>query len=399
MAKNRNSSRRRRNRHTSKGNNKPTLVLPSSQTKPSSLSHRVSQQIHKWLMIYTAYFNRLIVWEHRSAKILRKFLKELIFSTISLILFTLFGLNSPANSSPILIIASHNWIVSASFSVFLALYIVRVFRVSGKTVRKRNNSQINQHRSKFFQPLSFVRVLPYIFSLLLISTLIPAYTRPAWCPTILCPAPQLISILPLHAEDVYDDKLEMYFKAIQSTSYYVIPGDPAHYSLNNLPKASTVVLPADGHNSTLLYHLILGLQNLQQGHYGMTIEQINLVVEHVSPAPQTLNVWKYTSPINYSTNNQYQAFYAGQLTNAILLTDLSFKGFVRLSPRETDSIDIHIVSRLEKTIQFSVQVMYRVDYEFQEHWLRLPLLFEVIFANPSKWHLYHLQDGHFMLNS
>lgn len=226
---------------------------------------------------------------------------------------------------------------------------------------------------------------------------------PTWCPSWICPTSHLISktIPLLHAEDVYDNKLEIYFKAIQSTSY-VIPGDPAHYSLNNLPE-SIAVLPPDGHNSTLLYHLILGLQNLKQGRFGMTIEQIDLVIEHVSPVPQTLNVWKYTSPIDYGNNNQYQAFYAGQPNNAILLTDFlrytPGNGFVRLSPGETDSIDIHIVSRLEATIQFSVQVIYRVDDELQAHWLRLPYLFEVIFANPSKLHLYHLQDGHFTLDS
>jgi hypothetical protein len=386
------TSKKNRYKHPSRRSNKPTLVTLGPPAKPSSCFSRTYQQIHHWLEGCTPYFYRLRDWEYGVAKTLRrKYVPGLIANTINTIIYILIGLYSTPNSSPILIFASRNWFLFGGISIILTLYSVRVFRVGGKSERKGSRPQASQPQSKPFRPLGFINGLSYMCSFFLICILVLVNIRPTWCPSWICPAPQLISktIPLLHADDVYDDRLEMYFKAIQSTSY-VIPGDPTHYTLNNLPE-SIAVLPPDGHNSTLLYHLILGLQNLQRDRFGMTIEQIDLVIQQVSPVPQTLNVWMYTSPIDNSNNNQYQAFYAGQPNGTILLTNfMRFKnGFVHLIPGETDSIDIHFVSRLEATIQFSVRVIYRVDNESQEHWLRLPHLFEVIFAHPSKWHLYH----------
>jgi len=127
----------------------------------------------------------------------------------------------------------------------------------------------------------------------------------------------------------------------------------------------------------------------------MTIEKVELVVQRVSPIPSPLKVWTNPSLINYENNNQYRAVYAGQEAGAILPTDYHrFRnGFVHLNPRETDQIDIHIVSRVEADMRFSVQVIYRVDNESQWHILSLPCLFEVVFADASDWRLYHLQDG------
>ncbi len=245
----------------------------------------------------------------------------------------------------------------------------------------------------------FSAVSNTFFVLLLVVILI----RPPWCPAAFCPAPQPL----LHSQGSHNDRLEMYFIALQSTpqsTWYVIPGDPTRYTLDQLPE-SIGVLSTDGQSSSPFYHLILGLQNLQEGRFGMTIEKVELVVQQVSPIPRPLNVWTEPLSTTYENANQYRAVYAGQEAGAILPTEyLRFKnGFVHLNPRgspgDTDSIDLHLVSRVEADIQFSVQVIYRVDNESQWHLLSLPRRFEVVFADASSWRLYHLQGRRFVANS
>ena len=135
----------------------------------------------------------------------------------------------------------------------------------------------------------------------------------------------------------------------------------------------------------------------------MTIEKIELVVQEVSPIPHSLNVWNKLSLVDYENLDQYQAAYTGQEAGTMLPAKyLRFKnGFVHLNPGETNPIDIHLISRVEADIQFSVQVLYRVDNESRWHLLRLslPRPFEVVFADASNWRLYHLQGEHFVANS
>lgn len=243
----------------------------------------------------------------------------------------------------------------------------------------------------------FSVAIPALSNTIFVMLLAIVLIRPSWCPSVVCSAPQPL----LHPQGSHDDKLEMYFTALQS-KWYVIPGDPTRYMQDQLPESIGVLL-TDGQSSSPLYHLILGLQNLQEGRFGMTIEKVELVVQQVSPIPRPLNVWTNPSSIDYENDNQYQAIYAGQEAGAILPSEyLRFKnGFVHLNPRETDQIDLHLVSRVEADIQFSVQVLYRIDNESQRHSLRLslPRPFEVMFADASDWRLYHFQNGHFVANS
>jgi hypothetical protein len=246
-------------------------------------------------------------------------------------------------------------------------------------------------------PWSLVTATSTMCFLLSLTLLIIVLFRPPWCPTSLCPAPQRILIT--HPEGIHDENLDVYPIAVQSTSY-VIFGDPAHYTLNNLP-ISTGALHPDGTNSTFQYHLIIGLNSLQQGRFGMIIKEVDLGVQKVDPIPHPLNVWNDSLLVHYDNENHYRVIYFGQEAGAVMPAEyLRFQnGFVHLKPRESDQIDIHIISRLEANLYFSVQVIYSIDNESQPHVLKLPRVFQVIFAKVSDWHLYHLQYGHFVANS
>jgi len=157
-------------------------------------------------------------------------------------------------------------------------------------------------------------------------------------------------------------------------------------------------LHTDGQNSMLLYHLVLGLNDLQQERFGIIIEEVDLVVQQVPPMLYPFNVWNTPSLTHYENDNQYRAVYTGQDAGAVLPAQyLRFQiGWVQLAPGEQDQIDVHIISQVEANVLFSVQVIYRVSDGRQLYLLKLPQVFEVMFADKSHWHLYRFQDGHFV---
>jgi hypothetical protein len=261
-------------------------------------------------------------------------------------------------------------------------------------LRKPNPQPVLAHH---LHPWSLVTIASTASFLLCFSLLITVILHPSWCSTSLCPAPQPL----LHPGGNNDTKLEIYPIALQST-WYVVPSDPTRCRQNQLLDCIGA-LKTDGQSSPPPYHLILGLHSLQEGRFGMTIEEIKLVVQEVSPIPRPLNAWNKLSLIDYGNSDQYQAAYTGQEAGTMLPAEyLRFKnGFEHLNPGETNPIDIHLISRVEAHIQFSVQVLYRVDNESRSSSLRLslPHPFEVVFADASNWHLYHLQGEHFVANS
>ena len=322
-------------------------------------------------------------WFFHLAKLWRQGL-VILFTIIAWnIVATLLGFSPFPQSSPLVIFINLNPIVSlvigglllvVSFAALLVRYLPEPQGVSKSWLLPRWVC------STLIPIISFS-----LFFLLLAAVLI----RPVGCPPLICPTSQRILIF--HPQSIHDDNLELYFIANQS-SYYAIPNNPTHYTQGNLPM-SIPALHTDGENSMLLYHLIVGLNSLQRGRFGMVIEEVNLVILKVAPLPHPLNVWSNTLYVHYENENQYRALYLGQQADAIITADyLRFQfGFVQLKPGETDQIDVHVVSRVEANIWFTVQVIYRIANESQLHTLRLPQQFEVMFANKSDWHLYQIR--------
>jgi hypothetical protein len=347
--------------------------------------YEIYEQIHQWWLTFAKFPYKLSDQEHRLANFFRRSLNTVIGNAILLLIFTLVGLNSPASYPPLFTIIHEHNTISIIIIILIALYFVRVLLVGTKSEQEESKKP-SLSRSWYLRPILFLNALSYTSSIFLLFVLLLLLIRPAWCPTPICPTQQRILIF--HQQSTHDDNLEMYFIANQS-SFYAIPDDPAQYTRSNLPMSITA-LHTDGENSMLLYHLIIGLNSLQQGHFGMIIEKVNLIILKVAPIPHPLNVWN--NPLNvYNENeNQYRALYLGQQAGAVIPADylrIQF-GFVQLKPGETDQIDLHVISRVEANIWFTVQVVYRIANKSQLHTLRLSQQFEVMFANKLDWHLY-----------
>ena len=230
-----------------------------------------------------------------------------------------------------------------------------------------------------------------LLSFILVATVI---LRPPWCPMALCPAPQLV----VNPQGVHDSNIEVYFQAIQSPSYY-FSGSPAHYTLNNLPMEASA-LRIDTHQQRP-YRVVLGIHSLQQGRFGLIIEQVVFVVKQATLMPSPLHVWTQSETRDYHSNPS-QVRYEGQDTGARLLAMYTpsnglIDGRVQLIPGESDELDIQVTSLVVADLHFQLEVTYRVINESREQTIHLPMTFEVIFSNASNWHPYHLQNGHLIL--
>ena len=214
-------------------------------------------------------------------------------------------------------------------------------------------------------------------------------TRPAWCPNALCPQPP----------GPHDQYLETEFTAMQS-SFFVIPGDPAQYSLSNLPVsagpgavgAARIVTSAPDASP---YRVVIRIHSLQQGRFGMIIEGVSLVVVSAKPPPDPLRVWLKGAPLEY-TANPFTALYLGEPRDATVTAQYAGpvpEGHVQLSPGESDELAIEVRSRSRVDLKFRVAISYRIADQDQLRRFALPFVIEVVFSDPLNWQPYALQGG------
>jgi hypothetical protein len=224
-----------------------------------------------------------------------------------------------------------------------------------------------------------------VSALTLFALLAVTLARPPWCPTALCPPPQILT------RGVHDANLEVYLTAIES-ALFEIPGDPQHYTLANLPREISAQRIDRPNQSP--YRVVVGIHSLQQGRFGLIIEQVAAVIDTTPVTPNPLNIWNAGPGVEY-TSTPFQATYRGEPAGASLIAhDVPYpEAQIQLRPGESDEIDLEMLSTMLADIQFHVEVTYKVTNESARHTVALPQRFEAVFSNTSNWHLYTLQDG------
>lgn len=276
----------------------------------------------------------------------------------------------------------------------------RLYRGSQlKTMKKRiDRSLLNKQEVRFLHAstthqrqqwlkMSAMLLLPVIVLGLILTPLL--VFRPSWCPSWLCPTPQVL----LAKGGAHDSNIQVTFQTLQS-SIKVIPGDPSSYTLGNLPTSRDAQLITT--NQVLPYRVVLKIHSLQQGRFGLVIDRVVLVVNSQAQLiPYPLRVWVADNVTKY-TNNLYRVTYRGQGAKAVLtaLYVAQQSGSVFLLPGETDELSLEVRSNFVVDLHFQVQVTYHLIGQLVTHTLTLPNIFEVIFSDPANWHPYQLQDGH-----
>ncbi len=310
---------------------------------------------------------------------------------VPIIVGILLGTDPFPQSIPLFDFIKQNPIGSLLSGGVIALVSLAALIISHRREPTEESNVPNQSTDKHVRGWILATALStcsFVLSFILLAVVV---IRPPWCPSALCPPPELIT----NPKGIHDANLEVYLITVQSTSF-VIPGDPASYSTSNLPE-NIGAERIDEKSSPFLYRVVLGVHSLQQGRFGIVLGQVNLVIRQVPPMPRPLSVWIKGHPVTFNTNS-YKVIYQGQLAGHTLPAAYlpSPFGSVELAPGESDQLNLQVSSRVLADLQFQVQITYRVTDESQQHTLMLPYSFEVVFSDASNWRAYRLQSGHFV---
>jgi hypothetical protein len=275
-----------------------------------------------------------------------------------------------------------------------------------KTIKKKvGRSLLNQQEVRFLhasavnQRHQWIRMialllLPVVVLGLVLTPLL--VFRPSWCPSWLCPAPQVKALL--DKGGVHDGNLQITYQTSQS-SFHIVTNAPSSYNLSNLPTANDAELINT--SQVLPYRVVLKIHSLQLGTLGLAIEQVAIVVTgQTQVIPYPLRVYTVNNVLPYN-NNLYQVTYRGQATNAMLYAFYVAQplAHVSLLPGEPDEISLEVRSTLVTDLHFQVQVTYQVLGQSAYHTLTLPNIFEVVFSDPANWHSYQLQNRQLVATS
>ena len=201
--------------------------------------------------------------------------------------------------------------------------------------------------------------------------------------------------VPLARGGTYDSDLQVTFQTLQS-SFKILPVAPSAYTLGTATPNDAQLIAT---SQSLPYRVVLKIHSLQQGRYGLVIDQVALLINkqaQVIPYPLRVVIENNVSTYN---NNLYRVTYRGQEPGA-LLTALYMEqplGVVSLVPGETDEISLEVRSTVVVGLHFQVQVTYHVIGELASHTLTLPNIFEIIFSDQTNWHPYQIQAGHLVV--
>jgi hypothetical protein len=222
--------------------------------------------------------------------------------------------------------------------------------------------------------------------------------RPSWCPDRLC----------LPGEEpgaTRDANLAAAFVAEQS-SLYLIPDDPAGYSLGNLPPTKGAsaypaqpIVAQPGAPSQDPYRIELSVRNLEGSPSGILIEGMGITVDSETLPPSPTRVWLQPAGTWDLQLNPYEVTYQGESRGAQLrATDPTGMppGRVHLDPAERDYLTLTIASTTAVMLRFRIQVAYRVLSERSVRTLTLRDEFQAVFADDRRWTPYQLVDGHLL---
>lgn len=326
---------------------------------------------------------------HQAAQIWLRALLSMAGLVFAGIVSILVGLNTPVNNAPLFTwVHQHPNGSLVSGGVLVAATLAALLIARGPLPSGNGHGPLLK-RSWLVAHLLIPMAISTVSTVLFVSLLVVVLVRPPWCPAAICP-PALVITNP---HGIHDDNMELYFSALQSATY-VVPGNPATYTLQNPPKDIGALRLDRPESNASPYRLVLGIHSLQRGEFGIIIEAVTLVVRDVPPTAYPLNVWDAGAPLDYHSN-VFAVTYTNQPAGVVLpATYLTLPGgFVRLSPGEADEIDLQVTSKVPADLRFQVQVTYRVTNESQSHTLTLPHVFEVVFSLRSNWHVYAFQNG------
>jgi len=225
-------------------------------------------------------------------------------------------------------------------------------------------------------------------SLALLLTLFGMITiRPAWCPTSICPAPQLIVVT--NRNGVNDGVLESFYLAQQSATYALTQA-PTAYTFNNLPNSvGAVELGA----TPSPYRAVIGIHSLQRDtRYGLIIDGVDVIIDKATSIQGPVNV--FLQGTNLSYNHQLFTFTYFDETAPTTLPAKAPSAVIGLEVGGSDELAVQVTALGEVSLQFHLRVRYhQIVGGPLSRTLVIPHEFAVDFIAPAHWKPFVFSGG------
>jgi hypothetical protein len=211
--------------------------------------------------------------------------------------------------------------------------------------------------------------------------------RPPWCPTTICPPPQLIVVT--NSQGVNDGVMEAYYLA-QQGSAFVMTQDSSTYTFANLPDTISAV---EIGSSSQPYRAVIGVHSLQRDtRYGLIIDGVDVLFDNATPVNGPVNTYLAGASLAY--NSHVSTFiYSQQSTPSTQPTQPPESAAV-LEVGGSDELAVQVTTRDEAYLQFRLQVHYHeVVGDTHSRALIVPHEFGVYFIAPSHWRPYIFSGG------
>ncbi|HEY7021719.1 MAG TPA: hypothetical protein VH349_11430 [Ktedonobacterales bacterium] len=332
----------------------------------------------------------IIAWRRRPGRTVKTRLQRVLgflrSSALEIIIGFLAGLflgvGSAPSVIPVLSLIRDHPPVGIGIGVVLLIIVMLIPLLGASDDPLMPEPEQSQPRTRIWlaTTTSFV-MTTLLFSLVGLITI-----RPSWCPTSICPAPQLVTVT--NPNGVHDGIMEAYYLAEQSDAF-VMTEDPARYTFSNLPNH----IGAREIGSTEPYRAVVGIHSLQRGtRYGLVIDGVDALVDQTMDVTAPQNVFLQGPGLSYNTSI-WTLKYVGEPASAHVPTAAP-ANTTQLEVGGSDELSIEVVTSVEVCLQFRVQVRYhQIAGDTSTHSLIVPHEFAVCILAPKDWSPYVFSDG------
>jgi hypothetical protein len=301
----------------------------------------------------------------------------------------LLGLAAAPSSIPFLALIRTHPPVGIGLGAALLLVLIIAPLVSGWTSEPEDEPGAVRSRNRVW----LASVTSLVTSALLLGLIGLVTVRPSWCPTTICPAPQLIVVT--NPNGVNDGVMEAYYLAQQGDAF-VMTQDPASYSFSNLPRTINAV---EIGGSSQPYRAVIGIHSLQRNtRYGLAIDGVDVLLDQGTLVTGPMQVYLAGASLSYNTNVSsftYNQEYAPSVQTTVapqLATELEVGG--------SDDLAVQVMTHDEVSLQFRLQVRYhQIVGDTRSRTLIVPHEFAVSFIEPAHWQPYVFSGGKMMPQS
>jgi cytochrome c biogenesis protein CcdA len=321
--------------------------------------------------------------KNQFVRILRQLSESIVEIIIGFLAGLLLGVGSAPSTIPLLaLIRDHPPIGIGIGGLLLAILII-VPLIGGEEEQPEHGPETPQARTRIF----FASMTSFI-SLALLFVLFGLVTiRPAWCPTTICPAPQLIVVT--NPNGVNDGIMEAFFLAQQSDTF-VMTQDPSLYAFNNLPNSVGAV---ELEKTQAPYRAVIGIHSLQRNtRYGLIIDGVDIVIDHATAITSPTKVFLQGGDLTYN-HSIFSFTYGGEIAPVTLPTDAP-QTTLTLEVGGSDELAVQVMAHQAVALQFHLQVRYHEIVGIAlSRTLVVPHEFMVDFIGAAQWRPYIFSGG------